>query len=189
MNRVAIFLNEFATVEHMSMFDKAAQAARRHIPDCHVEVVGGKRPPDVATSGEHRSRAQGALDGEVLFMDVDCEIRADVSEVWKQDFDIALPLINDPHVKYTGGVVFSRSPAFWIGWADEMARRNLTDEPDVLDQLQRYQRFIDNWPGKVLRLDYRKYEFLPLTPQDPCKGAAIVHYRGPRKSWWKHGLG
>lgn len=183
--RIAMFLNNYATNEHLDMFQKASQAALRHMPDCTVEAVGGQRPATVATSGEHRSRAQGKLDGEILFMDVDCEIRGDLSHVWEQSFDIAIPEIVDPFVRYTGGVVFSRSPAFWTGWADKMASMNLQFEPTSREQLLGFSAWIDAWPGKVLRLPWQIYEGLPRNAKDTCPDALIVHYRGRRKAWWK----
>lgn len=185
--RIAIFLNNFATAEHHALANKATQAAQRAMPGCSVETIGGERPAKVATSGEHRPRAQAELDGEVLFLDADCEIRGDLSHVWEQDFDIALPEIDDPFVRYTGGVVFSRSPAFWLGWADAMARFKYRQEPDSRDQLMRFGRYIDGWPGRVLRLPWPVYERLPKRLGDPCDGALIVHYRGRRKAWWTHG--
>ena len=50
--------------------------------------------------------------------------------------------------------------------------------------LQRLGQYTDNCASNVLRLDWRRYEYLPANGTDHCPGAAIVHYRGPRKAWF-----
>lgn len=176
--RVVFYLDSAASAEHRRLLARAVAAAYRAMPGVPVIVLADEGPGPFAL---RRARAQAEIDGATLFLDVDCELRADVAGVFSQPFDVALPAIDDPHVRYTGGVVFTRSPAFWRGWATVLERAGALE---VRELLQRLGQYTDNCAANVLRLDWRRYEYLPANGTDHCPGAAIVHYRGPRKAWF-----
>jgi hypothetical protein len=190
--QVAFYLDSDAP-EFMALASLAVAAVRRHMP--HAQIVhqtteagpvlpGADSEIRIAAAGsfaERRARLNAACGpGDTLFLDVDCIVRADVSAVFARPFDIALPVVPDPVVRYTGGVVFSRSPAFWAGW--DAANRGVR-YPGVREHLLAWQRYVKAWPGLVRELPHQVYERLPLNAADACEGAAIVHYRGPRKKW------
>lgn len=176
--RVVFYLDSAASAEHRRLLAKAVAAAYRAMPGVPVIVLADEGPGPFAL---RRARAQAEIDGETLFLDVDCELRASVADVFRQPFDVALPEIRDPHVRYTGGVVFCRGSAFWRGWARVLEG---AQELDVRALLERLGQYTDTCGARVQRLDWRRYEYLPVNGTDPCAGAAIVHYRGPRKAWF-----
>lgn len=64
--------------------------------------------------GYRKCLAQSLVKGDVLFLDVDCSLEADVSGMFETDFDVAVSARDAPSkFAYNGGVVFSRSPDFW----------------------------------------------------------------------------
>jgi len=170
----------------------AIAAVRRHMPGAEVlHVTSRAIPPlegvdtclvNVCDGGfaHRRARAHAQVPGECLFIDTDCIVRRDVSHVFRDHaFDVALPQIRDPFVRYTGGVVFTRGPAFWHWWA--AGRRG--EHRDVRHLLLEFQARVDGFAGTVLRLDEEVYERLASKADEVYgyAGAALVHYRGPRK--------
>lgn len=188
---------DVADPELMAMAPLAIASARAQMPGMeavHVTADDGPvlecadREVRVEATGVYpykRVVAQRAAGGDMLFLDVDTLVKADLSGVWGEAFDIALPVVRDPFVKYTGAVVFVRKPAFWDGWiADPVWAKRY----DLREMLVAFTRYVDAWPGKVLRLEEDVYERLPRGAGDAATGAKLVHYRGPRKRWFP-GLG
>lgn len=180
---VIFYLDDRADDEHRRLHAQAEQAARTAMPHAMVYTIYHTGPEVFAL---RRARAQADTLDDALFIDVDCQIRADVSDVFNRlaPGELALPLIDDPAVRYSGGVVFSRSPQFWHGWVKCLEAKQLTEEPDSRELLDWFQSYVDRYAGRVVPLNWRQYEAVPLNAQDPCPGAKIVHYRGPRKGWW-----
>lgn len=158
-------------------------------PESAVTVIGVDARVNTREDGyffARRARANALLgDRECLFPDSDTIFRASVSGMFMdQHFDVALPEIDDPSVRYSAGIVFSRSARFWSEQAAAMpARATEGGQPSVSEMLRFFTPFVDNWDGAVRRLPEAVYERVPRGPKDPCDGAAIIHYRGPRKRW------
>lgn len=168
-------------------------SARLHMPGAEVLHLTAHDGPQLdCADRELRVHATGvypfkrvvvqrAAGNGMLFLDVDTLVKADLSEVWAADFDVALPLVRDPFVKYTGAVLFVRDARFWDAWITHP----VWSQPyEVRQMLVAFTRYVDAWPGKVLRLDEDTYERLPRGASDACAGAKLVHYRGPRKRWF-----
>lgn len=193
MKRVGFYLDHEATEEHRRMAVAAASAVRRHMPDAHIvhlatvgtpPILGSDAMVAVAADGHawHRRAAVQALAPlPMLSIDVDVLMRRDVSELWELDCDLAIPDIADPHVRNTGGVWFCRSRDFLAGWGQRAKTLDPTDIRGLLSELSRY---VETWPGKLAWLDEQVYERVPKSAGDACDGAALVHYRGPRKRWF-----
>lgn len=174
--RVGFYLDS-ADERYERMLDLASAAVLAAMPFAAITRLSHSEGAEYTI---RRVRAQAAVEQPTLFIDVDCIVRRDVSDVWRHEFDIALPEVADPFVRYSGAVVFSRSAAFWRNWAEHAiwAHRH-----DVRELLQAFTGYVDGFAGKVLRLPQWKYEALPKNGSDACPGASIVHYRGPRKDW------
>jgi hypothetical protein len=86
------------------------------------------------------------LDGEWLFVDTDCVIRKDVSDVFEDDFEVALTdrkgsmWEKTPYgmvMPYNMGVTFSRSPEFW-----EKVKKYLLTMPQKYQEWEGDQRVV-----------------------------------------------
>lgn len=143
---------------------------------------------------ERRLEHYAACSGATLFLDTDTSVTRDVRDVFDDPhFDIA---IADRHwagipqgdavmhtMPFNTGVVFSRSPEFWQetlrvwrGFPKE--QKDWMSEQRAVYQVIRTGRFrVKILPGEV-------YDYPPRTQDDPCTGAAIVHYKGPERKRW-----
>lgn len=147
--------------------------------------LGGDMPMAVRRVTHH-----SMLDGEWLFVDTDCVIRKDVSDVFEDDFEVALTdrkgsmWEKTPYgmvMPYNMGVTFSRSPEFW-----EKVKKYLLTMPPKYQEWEGDQRVVcemamAGYPVKVL--PGRIYNFTPETRGDKAEHAAILHLKGPRKLW------
>jgi hypothetical protein len=130
------------------------------------------------------------LYGDVLALDTDVIVQADLSPVFGLPFDVALTRrdgpIYDPSGKdvtkampYNCGVMFSRLPAFWVrclawcegkrvGWyADQLAAAEVGKTANVL----------------TLHCD--NFNYTPGSAEEDVSSRLAVHYKGQRKAWMK----
>lgn len=192
---VAFYLDTLAG-DYARLGELAAASVRRAMPNAlivHLTTINGPQVSwcdgRVAVPAEGNvvyrrawahAEVHDIFDGsQVLFMDVDQELRGDVSGMFDDGFHVAIPEIDDPHVRYSCGVVFSRTGRFWKDWAQHLG----PDDISTTDVLHKFTRFANSWDGWVRQLPHRLYERLPKSAEDPCDGALLVHYRGPRKAW------
>jgi len=153
-------------------------------------VDGVRRLPDGPLL-ERRLEHYASAVGDWLFVDTDVELRADVSAVFDAPFDVALAdrawpglpqgdemLLTMP---FNTGVVFSRAPAFW---QDVLTVWRATESKDWLSEQRAVYQVVRSGNYRVQILPGQQYNYPPRTVDDPCEGAAIVHYKGPRKAWW-----
>lgn len=171
-------------------------SVKAHMPDAEVVQMSPARletgawadsrvvTPEEGDFFVRRVIANAMLgDGEILYPDSDTRFVGDVRHVFEGEFDVALPQIDDPDVRYSAGIVFSRRARFWSEQAVMKLRQTDDGRPFTTDLLRFFTKFVDAWDGEVLRLEERRYERVPRSQGDPCEGALIVHYRGPRKRW------
>lgn len=177
--RVGFYL-DVETPQYLRMLSLAVEAVKHAMPDAEPLRLPSVNAVPYTWA---RAKAQSQEPRPTLFLDVDCIVRKDVSEVWREDFDVALPEVADPFVRYTGAVVFCRSVEFWKRWLNDGIWGWGGDPTNLREFLQAFTRHVDTFPGKVLRLPQWKYEALPKNRADTCPDASIVHYRGPRKAW------
>lgn len=131
------------------------------------------------------------LDGDVLVLDTDVIVQADLSAVFDHPFDVALTRRRGPiwdtdgndvtiPMPYNCGVMFSRSKAFWraclewcpddVGWyADQLAVAAVSPNFDTLT------------------LECDEYNYTPKRSDEDLTGRKAVHYKGARKEWMLHG--
>ena len=200
--RVAFYLDTFDKA-YWQLAQLAIEGLRKAMPGVTVVHLTTANGPTLvglyadeelrlnisAAYPRNRILIQSAVLGEVLFLDVDMLVQHDLSDVWKQDFDVAMPVVDDPFVKYTGGVCFMRNPDFWKEWL----RHDIWKRPfESREHLQAFTQWVDEDRYKVLRLSHDQFECVPTHRWSDTSLAWIVHYRGPRKWWFpgmRHGLG
>lgn len=131
--------------------------------------------------------------GDWLFLDSDTIVQRDVSHVFDQAFDIAVAdregTLLDKEIgtkfmarmPYNAGVVFSRSPAFWVSAVARLAKMPVKRHVWMGDQ-EAMNRVIADGGYRVLVLS-NDYNYPPKHEHDDISGKAIIHLKGPRKSW------
>jgi hypothetical protein len=140
----------------------------------------------------YRLRHLAALpDPEVLILDTDTIVQADVRKIFYRSFDVALtkrdgPIL-DPNgidiaklMPFNTGVMFSKSRKFWH---------------DCHEWCAAAPESIQNWWGdqlavkaiapkyRVLELPCDTYNYSPDTRDEDTTGRLILHYKGKRKQW------
>lgn len=134
-----------------------------------------------------------ALRGEWITLDTDVVVNGDITQVFSQDFDVALTKrygkILDPdgidiveHMPYNTGVMFSRNHQFWEGAYKQL----LLQMPQSAhkwwgDQLS-VRIAADSGRFNVLELPCDKYNYTPAA-QGEKSDALVIHYKGKRKEW------
>jgi len=153
------------------------------IKGCHVSRMERHAPLAVFRMQHHQ------IPGEWLFIDVDVLIAKDVSHVFDEPFDIAIARRVDgdgakgfaafAEMPHNMGVVFSRSPAFWMAAERELRTYDAERRMWMGDQLA-VCRLINQFNARILP---GAYNYPPHTPE--VGEAAIVHLKGPRKKFMR----
>lgn len=129
------------------------------------------------------------MDGEVLCLDTDCIVQADVAGVFSLPFDVALTFRDKPVIDpesgrdltkfmpFNTGVIFSRSKAFWLECLDRLPRQDLGWYADQLVVAKVAEKF------DVLKLHTDNFNYTPREASENVGNRLIVHYKGKyRKS-------
>jgi len=189
---------------HYVLGDLMIRSVRRVMPS--VEIVHFTDETSPAFPGVdrvvRRSHAQAAIlriehqiacEGDWLFCDTDMVFQRDVRSVFDEPFDIAIadrvgcttstegedyPLYQAmPH---NSGMVFSRSPAFWQAVLHHMQTVPPSKKEWMGDQYA-VNAVIEQGAFTVKILPGRVFNCPPLTKQDRCEEASIVHYKGQQR--------
>ncbi len=140
-----------------------------------------------------------SCEGDWLFVDTDVVFQQSVEHVFDRkyalgfdqpigDFDIAVAARRDgPDAEYTkergmpynAGVIFSRSPAFWLVVS---AIVNLPDTDPWYGDQKALCTVIAGDKFNVLELP-SAYNFAPKDGADDASHALVVHCKGDRKDW------
>jgi hypothetical protein len=196
--KVAYFLDhddfrDLADISIMSLRMVSPHARVIHIANDTIAPLSGADEVIRCTMNGNFMRRWSAmrdqLEGEYLFIDCDTVFLQDVSHVFDQKFDVALPHIADPTVKFDGGVVFSRSPAFWHALRTMPSYTAGHDQTPVSEIVTDFNLASFAYAGHLKFLPGAVYSYVPRHSSDLCEGAAIVHYRGPRKKWMRDRYG
>jgi len=129
------------------------------------------------------------LTGDILALDTDVIVQADVSGVFSLPFDVALTWRDGPIRGPKGeditklmpincGVMFCRNPEFWhaciqlcmVHEIEHWCADQLT-VPHVARQFN------------TLRLHCDNFNYTPNSKNEDVNGRLIVHYKGNRKEW------
>lgn len=152
------------------------------IPGVDTVICREKTVPMAVFRMQHHQ-----VEGDWLFIDVDCLVVKDVQHVFDGEFDIAIAsrVQNDgtqgkrwEEMPHNMGVVFSRSPEFWKAVEKDL----LTYEPKMQewmgDQLAVCRLIMKN-QFDTLIIPGETYNFPPSSAE--MNDAAIRHYKGRRK--------
>jgi len=187
--------------EHLALGALSIQSARAAMPQAEIVHLTDEATPalegaDVVLrqplEGNWWRRmwhASAALEGDVIHANTDIVFRADVSHVFALDFDIAVPHIADPVVRYDAGLLFCRRRSFCRRLADAPAAE--APEGDIDAWLAAYNTEVDSARWWRVVLPGHIYSHVPLTEETArlATYARALHYRGPRKRWllptWK----
>lgn len=136
-----------------------------------------------------KMRHLAEISGDVLILDTDVIVQADLSPVFKLPFDVALTWRPGPiwdrelgvdvtkAMPYNCGVMFSRRQQFWhecldwcdgkeLGWyADQLAVANVSPY----------------W--NTLKLHTDNFNYTPSRQDEDVSRRLVVHYKGARKDW------
>lgn len=144
--------------------------------------------PNDCFYGHRKCLAHSMVEGEWLFLDVDCMAQKDVSHVFNSEFDVALCLRYFSKMveknPFNGGVSFSRCPQFWIDVAGKPE-----DHKGGQDTETRFSKIGMDAKYVVRCLNGNLYNYSPDISTDTCEGKYIVHYKGQRKNFLYDSLG
>jgi hypothetical protein len=126
--------------------------------------------------------------GEVLALDTDIIVQADISSVFKLLFDVALtwrdgPIWDEDHQDITKimpincGVIYSREGGFWkdcLRWCDDKPVGWYADQLSVAALYKQWN---------TLRLHTDNFNYTPLKKHEDVSRRFAVHYKGTRKEW------
>lgn len=128
------------------------------------------------------------LEGDVLSIDTDCIVQADVSGVFGLPFDVALTFRDKPVIDpktgvdlqkimpFNTGVCFTRNNAFWKECLKALPQKNLGWYADQLVISRVAGRF------NVLKLHSDNFNYTPMIAGEDVRRRMIVHYKGK----WRH---
>lgn len=181
-------------------------AVRRAMPDVPLVQLTDDQSPALAGVDRIVRRPRGpfalfcaehyaACEGEWLLLDVDVVVQRDVRDVFKDEFDVAIPdrvgtLVEGEEreqliqlMPHNIGVVFSRSPAFWAAVVERLQSLEPRWREWMGNQLAACQ-LVAEGGFEVKILPGARYNFAPQDSQTDVREAAIVHYKGHvRKQW------
>jgi uncharacterized Rossmann fold enzyme len=191
--KVAFYLD---TPDLTVIAELAISAVRKVMPDAeiwHLTTLAGPSISadkclrmDVAGEFAYRQAIISAeMTGDVLFLDVDVIVREDVSVIFEQDFEVAVTTDmkpGAPGLKYNGGIIFSRCPAYWRTVAEAGKGMDFRKTPGDWDPIERMRNAVaGSGKFKLLVLPGEEYNYVPANASDI--GGKIMHYRGNRKIW------
>lgn len=186
---------------HYTLAARLLASIRKHMPGAEVWHFTDETSPIVLGVDEARRLPHGKMlerrlehyalcEGDWLLLDTDVILKRDVSDVFEHHFDVALADRNWPHktptqeyllsMPFNTGVCFSRYPGFW---ADTLTAWRALPEQDWLSEQRAVYQVVRTGAFRVRILDGMVYNYPPKAEDDPCEGAAIVHYKGNRKGW------
>jgi hypothetical protein len=155
-----------------------------------VARIPGKMPMAIRRMKHHASCI-----GDWVFVDTDVIFQKDVSDVFEESFDVALTdrvgtyMHGTEYAKqqpYNMGVTFSRNTDFW-----KLVLDKLLEFPDKYQEWEGDQMVVcalaenQKTPFDIVIIPGKTYNFTPKTKEEDCSHAAIVHYKGEKKSWIK----
>ena len=164
--------------EQRALAEVSISSVRRYMPYARIVHLGDHKTKSLDgvdeflaitwKAGTNRGDAHALIHGECLYLDTDTVVTRDLSPVFKENFQIAVAVREDPteDLKYNAGVIFCRDEHIWTDVADRI--RSCGDPERGFNQALLSGKY------KVLELP-TLYNFTP--PAD----VAVYHFKGPRK--------
>jgi hypothetical protein len=128
------------------------------------------------------------LEGDILALDTDVVVNADLSPVFAFPFDVALTWRDGPIYAPDGtevtqlmpincGVMFCRNPEFWkacLEWCNIHEVKEWCADQLAVPRIQGFN---------VLRLHCDNFNYTPFKQHEDLSRRLVVHYKGERKAW------
>ena len=176
-------------------------SVRRHMPGVEIlqltdettPAIDGCAPVRLPWDGEEpmffKMAHLARLHGDVLALDTDVVVQADLSGVFTLPFDMAFTWRDGP-IRGPGGqdiakimpincgVMFQREPRFWLACMDWCQQHKC--DHWCADQLAVAHNAIF-WD--VLRLHCENFNYTPNKRTEDVSQRLVVHYKGDRKEW------
>lgn len=200
--KVALYLDHGVEPEqYVPLAKRCIESVRKHMPDVPIVHLTSPMGPHIPEADERiaaavegpfmyrRCHASAQLTGDVLYVDADTVFLADVRDVFELNFHVAIPKhINPAHpwLAHSGGAIFCRAPEFWQNLAKFGRHVDwIKADPGGWLPIQLVFNWMLQLPHfKVHLLPARIYDYKPLTEDDPCAGARILHFKGKRRKQW-----
>ena len=131
--------------------------------------------------------------GDWLFVDTDVIVQRDVRHVFDQSFDVAVATREGTlkptevgtkfmaAMPYNLGAVFSRCAWFWAKAVERMAGYSATRQHWMGDQQALNDTIRDG--GFAVAVLSNAYNYPPASREEDVRDKAILHFKGPRKTW------
>jgi hypothetical protein len=130
------------------------------------------------------------LDGDILVLDTDVIVRADLGCIFGLPFDVALTERDGPiydsggkdvtrAMPFNCGVMWSRNRDFWLAclkWCEGKPVGWYADQLAVAAMFPKWD---------VLRLHCYNFNYTPKNASEDISTRLAVHYKGHRKEWMK----
>jgi len=177
------------------------------LPSAHGDTVIDRRPVDQQNFMLERTRRQAdflqqrPFDRPVVFADTDMLLISPLSDLFEQDFDIALTVRSNSQMPVNGGLILANSKrpeasrAFfsrllsimeeealtpWREWyGDQYALAEILQGIDVAENIG---RVVDAEGVRILLLDSSRYNFTPTTKRptlsQDLRSITLYHFKG-----------
>lgn len=195
--RVAYYL-DIPSPQYMWFMEESVRSVRKIMPGTQIiHLTTTQFPKDIKLGttdirrldlpmdcfyGYRKCKAQASIEGECLFMDVDCIVKKDVSHIFNASFDVALCVRYRTKMiektPYNGGVAFSRCSRFW----DDVAGKPEYHVSPV-DTERRLSEIALDPQYNVRAVNGHVYNYSPFQEVEDLSEKAIVHYKGNRKDY------
>lgn len=161
-------------------------------------VTGVVRRPGAASLLRQRIEHYAGIPSseDYLLIDTDVAVRADVSSVFHHDrlpFDVAFADRDWAHLPqgdrvlqdmpFNTGVCFTRSASFWFDALTTWNRYPADVRADWMSEQRAVWDVARTGRYRVRVLPGMTYNYPPTSATDFPRGAALVHFKGNRKTW------
>ena len=177
-------------------------SVKRHMPNAEILQLTDDVTPEIEGCRAVRAKWDAGdsftifklkhltwMSDELLVLDSDVIVQADVSSVFKLPFDVAATWRDGPIRGPDGeditkimpintGVMFCRNHGFWAACLQYCAEHSINEW--YADQLS-----VAGVVGQfnTLRLHCDNFNYTPNSKNEDVNGRLIVHYKGNRKEW------
>lgn len=187
---------------HLVLADMMIRSVKKAMPTVEIVQLTDEKTPVLygvdavrRIESPHKMAVQcvdhyATCEGDWLLIDTDVLIQRDVRHVFDEPFDIAVCDRDGTTVEgeeegfalfekmpHNIGVMFSRSPAFWLAVREKLLQMDEKKQHWMGNQYAACE-VIAEGQFNVKHLDGRVYNYPPLTKRDTCTEASIVHYKG-----------
>ena len=179
------------------------RSVRASIPNAHIIQLSDQTTPKLPFVDEvkrmvfkdlldSRFAHQEDLHGDTIVLDYDTVVQKDITDVFKQSFDLAVTkrpegdptasqsvLALSPH---NLGVFFQKDSGKDF-WRKVRIAYNSLETDGWLDGQVIVSRCFKELGFNVLELPGEVYNYTPMTEDEDVSMRAVVHYKGLRKAW------